>query len=308
MRKVHLISVSEPLMLDLALALKEKGYEVSTSGCGLTEDQIHRLEDAGCVYYGDGWFPDRLVNPVYSVVLGSTVFPDNPELVRAREMGLMIQSIPEFLFQRVRTKTRVVVAGTRGKRSILAMIMWVLKRQKMSFDFALASEMPPVPRLVSLSYEARIALIEGDERMTSCFDRRFRLEFYRPHIAVVTNLLWKEAEECDTPEAFREIYHAFSSSVERDGKIIYFESDDEACLLAKGVREDITAIPCAAHPVKMVNGETCLDTRFGDIPVYVPNDHFLVNLNAARLACRLLGVRDLDFYQGVSEYSLSLRK
>ena len=125
---------------------------------------------------------------------------------------------------------------------------------------------------------------------------------------MVTNLLWKEAEECDTPEAFREIYHAFSSSVERDGKIIYFESDDEACLLAKGVREDITAIPCAAHPVKMVNGETCLDTRFGDIPVYVPNDHFLVNLNAARLACRLLGVRDLDFYQGVSEYSLSLRK
>ena len=95
MRKVHLISVSEPLMLDLALALKEKGYEVSTSGCGLTEDQIHRLEDAGCIYYGDGWFPDRLVNPVYSVVLGSTVLPDNPELVRAREMGLMIQSIPE---------------------------------------------------------------------------------------------------------------------------------------------------------------------------------------------------------------------
>ena len=47
MRKVHLISVSEPLMLDLALALKEKGYEVSTSGCGFTEDQIHRLEDAG---------------------------------------------------------------------------------------------------------------------------------------------------------------------------------------------------------------------------------------------------------------------
>ena len=77
MRKVHLISVSEPLMLDLALALKEKGYEVSTSGCGLTEDQIHRLEVAGCVYYGDGWFPDRLVNPVYSVVLGSTVLPDN---------------------------------------------------------------------------------------------------------------------------------------------------------------------------------------------------------------------------------------
>lgn len=295
-------------MLDLALALKEKGYEVSTSGCGLTETQIHKLEEAGCAYAGDGWFPERLTAPVYSVVLGSAVRPDNPELARARELGLMIQSIPEFLFQRVRTKTRVVVAGTRGKRSILAMIMWILKRQRMSFDYALASEMPLVSRLVSLSYEARIALIEGDERMTSCFDKRFRLEFYRPHIAVVTSLSWEETRECDTREAFRRIYRAFSSSVERDGKIIYFERDSEASLLAKGVRDDMTAIPCAAHPVKERDGETFLETRFGDIPVYVPNGHFLVNLNAARLACRLLGVRDLDFYQGISEYSLSLRK
>ena len=48
MRKVHLISVTEPLVLDLALALREKGYEVSASGCGLTEEMIGRLHNAGC--------------------------------------------------------------------------------------------------------------------------------------------------------------------------------------------------------------------------------------------------------------------
>ena len=187
MRKVHLISVSEPLMFDLALALKEKGYEVSASDRGLDEARRLKLEKAGCVYLGDGWFPEQLKAPIYSVVLGSTVQQDNPELLRAKELGLMVQSIPEFLFQRVRGKTRVVVAGTRGKRSILAMIMWILKRQKMAFDYALARELPPVPHLIELSYKARIALVEGDERMTSCFDKRFRLEFYRPHITVITN-------------------------------------------------------------------------------------------------------------------------
>jgi UDP-N-acetylmuramate: L-alanyl-gamma-D-glutamyl-meso-diaminopimelate ligase len=41
--------------------------------------------------------------------------------------------------------------------------------------------------------------------------------------------------------------------------------------------------------------------------VYIPNDFFLLNLNAARLACRQLGIKDADFYQALSEYSVSLQ-
>ena len=85
MRKVHLISVTEPLVLDLALALREKGYEVSASGCGLTEEMIGRLHNAGCTCYGDGWFPEKLIKDIHSVVLGAKVKQDNPELLRAKE-------------------------------------------------------------------------------------------------------------------------------------------------------------------------------------------------------------------------------
>ena len=98
MRKVHLISVTEPLVLDLALALREKGYEVSASGCGLTEEMIGRLHNAGCTCYGDGWFPEKLIKDIHSVVLGAKVKQDNPELLRAKELGMLIQSIPEFIF------------------------------------------------------------------------------------------------------------------------------------------------------------------------------------------------------------------
>ena len=101
MRKVHLISVTEPLVLDLALALREKGYEVSASGCGLTEEMIGRLHNAGCTCYGDGWFPEKLIKDIHSVVLGAKVKQDNPELLRAKELGMLIQSIPEFIFQRI---------------------------------------------------------------------------------------------------------------------------------------------------------------------------------------------------------------
>ena len=79
MRKVHLISVTEPLVLDLALALREKGYEVSASGCGLTEEMIGRLHNAGCTCYGDGWF---MKHKIFTGGFKSKVKQDNPELLR----------------------------------------------------------------------------------------------------------------------------------------------------------------------------------------------------------------------------------
>lgn len=306
MRKVHLISVTEPLVLDLALALREKGYEVSASGSGLTEEMIGRLHNAGCTCYGDGWFPEKLTKDIHSIVLGAKVRHDNPELSRAKELGVLIQSIPEFIFQRTRSKTRVVVAGSRGKKTIISMMICALRRQRLVFDYALTSSVDLLPDRIHLSYEARIALIEGDEHVTSALDKRFQLEFYRPHIAILTNLSWSTDTDHATPEAYISTYKSFSTSIEREGKIIYFGGDPTVSQLAGEVRGDITAIPFEAHPVVERDGQTFLHTRYGDYPVRIPNRYFLINLNAARLACRQLGVKDADFYQALSEYSLSL--
>ena len=285
MRKVHLISVTEPLLFDLALAIHQKGYEVSVSGVGLTDTTLARLEKEGCTCHGDGWFPERLTKDIHFVVLGATVRQDNPELIRAKELGLLVLSIPEFIFQRTKEKTRVVVAGSRGKKTIISMIVCALKR----------------------SYEARIAIIEGDEHVTSALEKRFQLEFYRPHIAILTNLMWTSATDHATPEAYHTTFRTFASSIERGGKLIYFDGDPVVKQLAQGVREDITAMPYDQHVVVEKEEKTYLQTRYGDFPVYIPDRFFLINLNAARLACRQLGVKDADFYQALSEYSVSLQ-
>ena len=306
MRKVHLISVTEPLVLDLALALREKGYEVSASGRGLTEEVMEKLHNAECICYGDGWFPEKIDKDIHAVVLGAEVRLDNPELMRVKGLGILTQSIPEFIFQRTRSKTRVVVAGSRGKKTIISMIVRALRRQKLAFDYALSSEVDSLPNRVHLSYEARIALIEGDEHVTSALDKRFQLEFYRPHIAILTNLSWSAETDHATPEAYLSTYRSFSTSIEREGKLIYFGGDPAVNQLAQEVRSDITAIPYDQHPVVERDGQVFLPTRYGDYPVRIPNRYFLINLNAARLACRQLGVKDADFYAALSEYSLSL--
>lgn len=306
MRKVHLISVTEPLVFDLALAIHEKGYEVSVSGDGITEEVVAKLRAAGCTCHGNGWFPERLIKDSNFVVLGATVKQDNPELIKAKELGLLILSIPEFIFQRTKEKTRVVVAGSRGKKTIISMIVCALQRQKLAFDYALTSEVALLPNRVRMSYEARIALIEGDEHVTSALEKRFQLEFYRPHIAILTNLSWTPDTDHATPDAYYDTFKSFTKLIEREGKLIYFEGDRMVKQLAENVREDITAIPYGEHAVIEKDGATFLQTRYGDFPIRIADSYFLTNLNAARLACRQLGVKDADFYRALSEYSVSL--
>lgn len=307
MRKVHLVSGAEPLLFDIALAIRKKGYEVSVSGRNFTPEMADRLIQSGCTFYGEGWFPEKMTKDINFVVLGSTVNKDNPELIKAKELGLLIQSIPEFIYQRVKGKTRVVVAGTRGKKTILSMVSYVLLKQRLVFDYAFTNKTAVLPDQVRMSYESRIALIEGDELITSALDPRVRMEFYRPHIAVLTNILWKQSSEYQSKDDYLKTYRSFIASVEREGKLIYFNGDNTVSLLAGEIRGDITAMPYAQHEVEEEDGKIMLSTRYGKFPVEIPDTYFLTNLNAARLICRQLGVKDISFYQAISEYSLSLQ-
>lgn len=83
MQKIHLISVTEPLVFDLALALNQKEYEVSVSGLGLTDAVINSLRYSGCDCRGDGWFVENITKEIRFVIIGATVQKDNPELVHA---------------------------------------------------------------------------------------------------------------------------------------------------------------------------------------------------------------------------------
>lgn len=124
----------------------------------------------------------------------------------------------------------------------------------------------------------------------------------------MTNLVWDSSHDHATPEAYMKTYRYFSTSIEREGKLIYYGGDPVIGELVEDIRADITAIPFDKHPVTEHDEQICLQTRYGDYPVYIPDDDFLVNVNAARLACRQLGVKDTDFYQAIADFTLSLKQ
>src|ERR1700723_2568447 len=110
--KVHFIAIGGSVMHQLAIALHRKGYTVTGSDDEIFEPARSNLEQEGLLPPEIGWYPEKVHSGLDSVILGMHARGDNPELQRARELGLPVYSFPEYIYQESRDKTRIVVGGS----------------------------------------------------------------------------------------------------------------------------------------------------------------------------------------------------
>lgn len=303
MRRVHIIAIDQSFMLDLAIALKEKGYEVTGSDEHISKEHQQKLQIAG-IDYKEGWNAQMINRDMDCIVPAAHISANNPEMQQAKELNLQIMSITEFVYDRTKSKTRVVVTGSKGKNSLLSIIIYVLTKQKVFFDFVLRNKIPGLNKMVNFSYDSRIAIIEGDELTHSPVKKERRLSFYRPHIALISNIIWEKSEIFPKQEDYIKTFRDFVNTIERDGKFIYNELDETLKEISLNIREDVTAMPYTKHSIIEKENKLFLDTRFGQFPIGKTDDYFLENLNGARYVCRQLGIQDKDFYASISEMSL----
>ena len=83
-------------MHNLALALEHKGYKITGSDDVIFEPSKSRLQAKELLPDEFGWFPEKINSDLDAVVLGMHAKADNPELLKAQELGLTIYSYPEF--------------------------------------------------------------------------------------------------------------------------------------------------------------------------------------------------------------------
>jgi len=125
--RIHFIAIGGAAMHSLAIALKQKGHDISGSDDEVFDPAKAQLANAGLLPAQPGWFPDKISANLDAVILGMHAHKDNPELQKALELGVRVFSYPEFLYQETAGKTRVVIAGSHGKTTITSMVMHVLR-------------------------------------------------------------------------------------------------------------------------------------------------------------------------------------
>jgi UDP-N-acetylmuramate: L-alanyl-gamma-D-glutamyl-meso-diaminopimelate ligase len=237
--KVHFIAVGGSAMHNLALAMHKKGYNVTGSDDEIAEPSLSRLKNVGILPTEIGWFTDKITSDIDAVIIGMHAREDNPELQKAKSLGLKIFSYPEYIYEQTKNKTRVVIGGSHGKTTITAMILHVLHYHKIDCDYMVGAQLKGFDTMVKLSNNTTIAIIEGDEYLSSPIDRRPKFHLYHPNIALLSGIAWDHINVFPTFENYLEQFKIFIDLISKNGVLVYAEDDIEVKKLALAGRNDI---------------------------------------------------------------------
>lgn len=301
--RVHFIAIGGSAMHNLALALHQKGDLVTGSDDDIFEPSRSRLKSKGLLPQEMGWFPDRIHAGLDAVILGMHAKADNPELVKAQELGLTIYSYPEYLYEHAKNKTRVVIGGSHGKTTITSMILHVMKYHDKKVDYMVGAQLEGFDTMVHLTESNDFMVLEGDEYLSSPIDRRPKFHLYKPNIALLSGIAWDHINVFPTFENYVEQFSVFLDQITPGGAIIYNEKDPTVKQLVDASTGTFKRYPYQTPEHEVLDGETLLETPEGPMPIEVFGKHNLNNLEGARWICQLMGVDADDFYEAIASFS-----
>ena len=273
----------------------------------MSDDEIFepsksRLAENGILPDRMGWQETNISDQIDAIILGMHARKDNPELLRAQELGLKIYSYPEFIFEQSKDKTRIVIGGSHGKTTITSMILHVMDQLKIETDFLVGALLEGFDCMVQLS-DAKYIILEGDEYLSSPLDLRPKFHWYAPHIALLTGVAWDHINVFPTFDNYVEQFKIFADKIEPNGKLVFFAEDMELEKIAMQTRTDITEILYNIPTFKIKNGKTIIIDSNKEYPLHVFGEHNLQNILGAKLVLNEIGVSDHEFYNAITSFN-----
>lgn len=299
--RVHFIAVGGSAMHNLAIALKRKGFNVTGSDDEIFEPSKSRLAKEKILPEKMGWDVKHITSDIDAVILGMHARKDNPELLKAQELGVKIYSYPEFIYNQSTNKTRIVIGGSHGKTSITSMILHVMAQLKIETDYLVGALLEGFDCMVQLS-DSKYIVIEGDEYLSSPLDLKPKFHWYAPHIALISGIAWDHINVFPTFENYVEQFKIFTDKIEPNGKLIFFADDLELVKIAGHTRPDIQEILYNTPSYVIEKGVTFIIDGDYKYPLKVFGQHNLQNILGAKLVLNQIGISDDDFYSAMTSF------
>ena len=301
-QRIHFIAIGGSVMHNLAIALKQEGHTVSGS-----DDEIHNpsratLEKHGLLPDKEGWSPEKINPSLDAVILGMHARKDNPELIKAQELGLRVFSFPDYIFEHARDKQRIVIAGSHGKTTITAIVIHVLNYFNRKFDYVIGARVKGIENTVKLS-DAPIIVIEGDEYLSSAQDLVSKFLRYKHHIGLISGIAWDHANVFHAEEEYVKQFDLFADETPKGGTLIYCEHDSLALIIGKKERADVQALSYKSHPhFSDGNGHFFLTNGKEKYPVKVFGSHNFENIGGAKEILKKIGITQERFFEAITSF------
>jgi UDP-N-acetylmuramate: L-alanyl-gamma-D-glutamyl-meso-diaminopimelate ligase len=300
---IHFIAIGGSAMHNLAIALYQKGYQVFGSDDTIHDPSKSRLEKYGLLPKEFGWFPEKISSDLDVIILGMHAKKDNPELLKAQELGLKIYSYPEFLYEQSKDKTRVVIGGSHGKTTITSMILHVLNYHEKEVDYMVGAQLEGFETMVHLTEENDFIVLEGDEYLSSPIDMRPKFHLYKPNIALISGIAWDHINVFPTFENYKDQFLIFTDSMINGGSMVYNIEDENVKEIVESSENHIKKYPYKTPKHFIEDGTTYLETAEGDLPLEIFGKHNLQNLAGAKWVCQHMQVDEDDFYEAIASFS-----
>jgi len=305
--RVHFIGIGGVGMSAVARIMVARGVEVS--GSDAKDLPVMRELAAAGARIAVGYAAENL-GDAQTVVAGSAIRQDNPELLAARAAGVPVLHRSEGLAATMGTDRVVGVAGTHGKSTTTSMVTVLLQQAGLDPSFAIGANVPALG-VNAASGSSDIFVAEADESDASFLN-------YRPLISIVTNVEADHLDHYGTPEAVFASFDAFAALLPEDGLLLACADDDGARALAARVR--------AAGTTRVMTYGTAddADVRLEDegtdgswvsvagekqrLELQVPGRHNALNAAAAFAAAVELGVEPAAAAAALAHFSGASRR
>ena len=301
--KIHFIAIGGSAMHNLAIALNLKGYSITGSDDTINDPSKSRLKKYNLLPEKEGWFSDKITSDIDAVVLGMHAKDDNPELLKAREIGLKIYSYPEFIFNQSKDKIRIVIGGSHGKTSITSLVLHVLRALKIETDYMVGAQLDGFEVMVKLTETSKYIVLEGDEYLSSALDPRPKFHLYKPHIALISGIAWDHINVFKTFKNYLKQFEVFIDSTEKNGTLVYNELDSELKKLVSKNKSNINYIPYSIPKHKIIDGVSFINFNNELYRLKIFGDHNLQNISGALNICKAIGVESEDFYKAITSFN-----
>jgi len=304
--QVHFIAIGGAAMHNLAMALHQKGYHISGSDDAIFEPSKGRLEKVGILPEVMGWFPERIHSDLDAIILGMHARKDNPELLKAQELGLAIYSYPEYLYEQSKDKKRVVIGGSHGKTTITSMVLHVLNMCGVETDYMVGAQLDGFETMVKLS-DAPLIILEGDEYLSSPIDLRPKFHLYKPHIALLSGVAWDHINVFPTFENYLEQFKIFIDCIESDGFLTFCSEDEHLQSICKSNSEHRVSA-YSLPDFRIEDGKTYLRHSWGESTLEIFGNHNLLNMMGALNLCKEIGISEQAFFKAMESFKGASRR
>ncbi len=299
---IHFISIGGAVMHNMAIALHKKGYIITGSDDEIFEPATSRLAKYGILPTKMGWDVNNIHSGLDAIILGMHARKDNPEMLKAQELGIKIYSFPEYMYEQTKDKLRIIVGGSHGKTTTTAMILHVLQECNIEFDYLVGSMLAGFETMVGLSETSKIAVFEGDEYLTSALDLRPKFHVYKGDVGIITGIAWDHINVFPTFEFYVEQFKIFVEALPQNGSIIYSANDEEVNKLIAQSNILAKKTPYLTPDFEVRNGVVYLKNNGQEISLKFFGTHNLQNMMAALHACQCAGVSNEQFFKAIQSF------